>query len=220
MSNRIKIWDLPTRLFHMALALLVLGAFVTVNMGDEWMQLHGQLGLCTLSLIGFRLIWGIFGGHWSKFKHFPLGLAQIFAYLSKRSPQTSSYAGHNPLGSLSTLLMLAVFLLQALTGLCSDDEVLLSGPLTKYLSSHQIEMATFYHSEIGQPLILLIVSLHVLAVLLYKFLFKQNLITPMITGYKEDIDIAIESQDTKSSRLLGLFIFLLLLSILFYSLPI
>jgi cytochrome b len=219
MPKHTKVWDLPTRIFHVALAILVFAAFLTVNLGDDWMQLHGQIGLSVLALISFRVLWGIVGGHWSQFKNFPLHPSQILGYLKKGSAGTS-YPGHNPLGSLSTLLMLAVFLLQGLTGLCSDDEVLFSGPLTPYLSSTQVELATFYHSEIGQPLIILIVSLHVLAILFYKYFLKQNLVMPMITGYKNDLEQQNESKDSKSTRLLGLCLFLIIFSIIFYLLPI
>jgi len=222
MSQAVKIWDLPTRLFHVALALLVLAAFVTVNLGDEWMRLHGQIGLCILVLIVFRLLWGFLGGHWSKFKNFSLHPGQILAYLQKRPGTSRTYAGHNPLGSWSTLVMLAVFLLQGLSGLCSDDEVLFSGPLTRFLSSDQVELATFYHSEIGQPLIIFMVSLHLLAILFYKFIVKQSLIKPMITGFKEDIDLELPtpSLDTQTTRLIALAIFLLFLALAFYFLPI
>ena len=220
MSKSTKIWDLPTRIFHIALALLVMCAFITVNLGDDWMKLHGQIGLSILALLSFRLVWGVFGGYWSRFSSFPLHPKKVMNHLRDKSRHSINYPGHNPLGSLSTLVMLLAFTLQALTGLCSDDEVLFSGPLTTYLTSSQVEFATYYHSEIGQPLILILIGLHVLAILLYKFVFKQNLVTPMITGFKEDLQDCEASQDNFGSRVFGLFIFFMIFSLLFYFLPI
>lgn len=220
MTKIIKIWDLPTRVFHISLALLVCGAFITVNLGDDWMKLHGQIGLCILALLTFRVFWGFFGGHWSKFKHFALRPSQILNHLKASNVSPSSYLGHNPLGSLSTVIMLMVFLLQALSGLCSDDEVLFSGPLTSYLSSDQVEWATFYHSEIGQPLMLFLIALHILAILFYKFKCHLNLITPMITGFKSTHEDETPSLDNFSSRLFALVVFLIFLSLAFYFLPI
>ena len=207
MSNPVKIWDLATRVFHVALILLVAGAFITVNLGDEWMSLHGQIGLTLLSLLTFRIFWGFFGGHWSRFSSFSLKPSLVLAYLKDSPASSSSYPGHNPIGSWSALIMILSFLLQALSGLCSDDDVLFSGPLVPFLSEQQVEWATFYHSEIGQPLIISLIAIHVIAVLFYKFIFKTDLITPMISGFKQGLHVLVSSNDGWMMRVFALISF-------------
>ncbi len=220
MSNPVKIWDLATRVFHVALIILVAGAFITVNLGDEWMRLHGQIGLTILSLLIFRVFWGIFGGHWSRFSSFSLKPSLVFAYLRNRSINTQTYPGHNPVGSWSSLTMIVCLLLQAITGLCSDDEVLFSGPLVPLLSEQQVEWVTFYHSEIGQPLIILLVTIHVVAVIFYKFILKNDLITPMITGFKQTLEAFTSSNDSVTMRIFAMISFCIIFSLIWFYLKV
>lgn len=220
MTNLVKVWDLPTRLFHAALVFLIVAAFVTVKLGDDLMRLHAQIGLSILSLIVFRLCWGFFGGHWSQFKHFTLHPRHVIAYLKENSFNSRSYPGHNPLGSWSSILMIFALAIQALSGLCSDDEILFNGPLTPYLNAAQIEWASFYHSEVGQILLITLVATHIFAIVFYKFKLKQDLITPMLSGNKISVASFTPSKDNRKSRWLALVIFLLIASLLFYFLPI
>jgi cytochrome b len=220
MTNLVKVWDLPTRLFHAALVFLIVAAFVTVKLGDDLMRLHAQIGLSILSLIVFRLCWGFFGGHWSQFKHFTLHPRHVIAYLKENSFNSQSYPGHNPLGSWSSILMIFALAIQALSGLCSDDEILFNGPLTPYLNSTQIEWASFYHSEVGQILLITLVATHIFAIVFYKFKLKQDLITPMLSGNKISVASFTPSKDNLKTRWFALAIFLLIVSVLFHFLPI
>ena len=108
---RIKIWDLPTRLFHWLLVALIAGAFITENLGVmEW---HGRVGLAILGLIVFRIIWGFVGSTYARFCTFIRGPQAIKAYLKGEWHGL----GHNPLGALSVLGILATVGLQVGTGL-------------------------------------------------------------------------------------------------------
>ena len=184
------------------------------------MRLHGQIGLVILSLILFRLCWGLFGGHWSQFKHFSLHPRLVISYFKDKAFSTGSYPGHNPLGSWSSLLMIFSLALQALTGLCSEDEILFNGPLTPYLNASQIEWASFYHSEIGQPFLITLVVTHIFAVFFYKYKLKQDLISPMLSGNKVSVALLTPSEDTHKRRWLALLVFLLISVLLFHFLPI
>lgn len=220
MTNLVKVWDLPTRLFHAALVFLIVAAFVTVKLGDDLMRLHAQIGLSILSLIVFRLCWGFFGGHWSQFKHFTLHPRHVIAYLKENSFNSRSYPGHNPLGSWSSILMIFALAIQALSGLCSDDEILFNGPLTPYLNAAQIEWASFYHSEVGQPLLIALIGTHLFAVLFYKYKLQHDLIKPMLSGYKSSDSVVAASVDNLKSRLLALGCFAFIVFLLFYFLPV
>ncbi len=117
----VRIWDLPTRLFHWALALCVLGLFVTAELGGNAMVWHFRFGFCVLTLLLFRLAWGLFGGYWSRWTQFPLRPSAVAAYLQGRS--MLGWSGHNPLGSWSVVVLLLALAVQVATGLVSDDEI-------------------------------------------------------------------------------------------------
>lgn len=181
----VRIWDLPTRVFHVALILCVMGLIITGNIGGDVMRLHFLLGYATLSLVLFRLVWGFVGGHWSRFATFIPSPHELRAYLvSLRQPQGPHSAGHNPLGALSVLSMLLLLLMQVFSGFLSDDEISNSGPWTAWAPSAWIESATAYHTEVGKALLIVLVLLHVAAVLFHKYFKRDDLITPMLSGDK------------------------------------
>ena len=66
----VRIWDLPTRLFHWALAACIVGLVVTAKVGGEAMNWHFRLAYAVFTLLVFRLLWGLVGGHWSRFASF------------------------------------------------------------------------------------------------------------------------------------------------------
>ncbi|SUA54692.1 cytochrome b/b6 domain-containing protein [Oligella urethralis] len=173
--RRIRIWDLPLRLFHWSFAACVIGAFITVKTGNmEW---HLRLGLAALCLIIFRILWGFSGTYYARFTQFIKGPTAIIDYL--KSGQ--KVFGHNPLGALSVLALLGLFGLQVVSGLFTGDGYFYQGPLYRLAAKDIRElMAKIHHST--ELLMILLVVLHVGAVLFYRFIKKQNLITPMITG--------------------------------------
>lgn len=201
--HRIRIWDLPTRGFHVLLALSVAGLIATGEIGA--MQLHFWLGYAVLTLVLFRLVWGFVGGHWSRFIHFVPTPTMLRTYVQAlRAQQTPPSIGHNPLGALSVLGMLTVLLLQVFSGLMSDDEIASSGPWVALVPANWVEMATEYHSDIGKVILILLIVLHVGAVLYYKRVKHEDLITPMITGDKVFTTDVHASRDTRTSRLFAL----------------
>ena len=101
----VRIWDLPTRVFHWLLVACVVGLIVTGNIGGNAMVWHFRLGQAVLTLLLFRLLWGFAGGHWSRWAQLPLAPRQLVAYWRGRS-STTAWSGHNPMGSWSVLLML------------------------------------------------------------------------------------------------------------------
>ena len=201
--HRIRIWDLPTRSFHILLALCVAGLIATGEIG--LMQVHFWLGYVVLTLVLFRLVWGFVGGHWSRFIHFVPSPSKLRAYLQAiRAQQAPPSIGHNPLGALSVLGMLSVLLLQVFSGFMSDDEIASTGPWTALVPADWVELATAYHSDIGKVLLILLIALHVGTVLYYKRIKHDDLITPMLTGDKVLTTEVQASRDTRTSRLFAL----------------
>jgi cytochrome b len=200
--SKVRVWDLPTRLFHWSLAFGLVGLVVSGQMGDSAMVWHFRLGYGVLSLLLFRLVWGFVGGHWSRFGSFVVGPVQIGRYLQGRGTPLQS-VGHNPLGALSVLALLVFSLLQVFTGLFSDDDIATTGPLAKMAPSLWVGRATYYHTEIGKYVLIALVLLHVSALLFYRLRYKNNLTTAMILGDKE-LPVAFESaRDDAHSRLLA-----------------
>ena len=206
--HTVRVWDLPTRIFHWALAACVVALVITANVGGNWMEWHGRLGLAVLSLLLFRIVWGFVGGHWSRFGNFLYGPSTVLAYV-RGDVRPEHKVGHNPLGMLSVLALLSLLLLQVSTGLFSDDEIAFTGPLVSLVSGDTVSLATKYHKSIGKLLLLLLVALHVAAIVFYKLVKKDNLVRPMVLGDKQVETPVPSAADTAGSRLLALALWVL-----------
>ncbi len=201
----VRIWDLPTRLFHWLLAACFIGLVVTGNMGGNAMAWHFRLGYAVLTLLLFRLVWGFVGGHWSRWSQLALAPSQVLAYLRGRS---SSWAGHNPMGSWSVLLMLAWLLLQVGTGLVSDDDIANAGPLSALVSGATVSAATVWHKGLGKGVLIALVLLHVAAIAFYRVRKAQALVPAMLHGDKSLPQAVPVSRDGAGQRLLAVLLVL------------
>lgn len=180
MKKSIRVWDLPTRLFHWSLAALVIGSFVSGKIGGNAMDWHGIFGVAILGLLTFRLAWGLLGSTYARFSHFVPGPGAIRAYLRGQWQGL----GHNPLGALSVLALLAAMLFQAASGLIANDDIAFNGPLYPLVSKETSDWITGLHKQ-AEIVLIVLLSLHVAAVLYYLHSRKKNLIRPMITGRVE-----------------------------------
>ncbi len=200
---KVLIWDLPTRLFHWLLTACVLGLVITGNLGGNVMVWHFLFGYAVLSLLLFRLVWGFLGGHWSRWSQLPLQPSNVLAYCQGRSPSLH-LAGHNPLGSWSILLILVFLGLQVVTGLFSDDEIANSGPLSSLVSSAVVTLATQWHKQWGKLILILLVLMHVLALLWYRWRKQQSLVPAMLHGDK-NLPVSVPaSRDNFRTRMIAL----------------
>jgi cytochrome b len=202
---RVRVWDLPTRVFHWALALCIVGLLITGNVGGNAMVWHFRIGLTVLALLLFRLVWGLVGGRWSRFAAFIYSPGSIINYL-KGNGKPEHSVGHTPTGAGSVFALLAILLAQVASGLVSDDEISNAGPLTRFVSTATVNLATNYHKNIGKWIILALVALHI-AVIVFYLWRKQNLIKPMLQGDKHLVVAASASRDDAASRMGALVIF-------------
>lgn len=208
MSNTLRVWDLPTRIFHWSLVLCVLGLVITGQLGGAALDWHFRLGYAVLTLLLFRLLWGFVGGHWSRFTSFTHSPATLLRYLRGQGEPALS-VGHSPLGMLSVFAMLFFLLLQVGSGLISDDEIASSGPLARFAAAALVSQATSYHKEIGKLILIALVLLHVAAVLFYLWRKHINLIRPMLHGDKPAVPALPASRDDARSRLQAALLLLL-----------
>lgn len=176
-----RIWDLPVRLVHWSFALLLPAMWWTAEEGD--IETHVTLGLVTLALVLFRLLWGLWGSETARFASFIRGPAAIRDYL--RAAPAEVRPGHNPLGALSVVALLGLLAVQVSIGLFTQDvDGLESGPLSYLVSYDFADGAREWH-ELGFNLLLALVGLHLAAIAWYRLRKRQNLVGPMITGKGE-----------------------------------
>lgn len=200
-----RIWDLPTRLFHWLLAAAVIALVVTAKIGGNAMEWHLRLGHAVLALLVFRLLWGLVGGHWSRFATFIPSPAALARYLrGATGPGEATLPGHSPLAALSVMALLLVLAVQVGTGLVSDDEIAFAGPLTRLVSGDTIASATGWHKGWGQWLLLGLLALHLCAIAFYAVVRKQPLVPAMLHGNQQAPAGTVASNDRLATRLLAL----------------
>lgn len=183
-----QIWDLPLRAFHWLLVFTVLAAYVTAKVGGEYSDWHGRIGALALGLLIFRLVWGFLGSTHAQFNNFAPTPAKLTSYLQGNWKSH----GHNPLGALSVFALLGALAVSIGTGLFANDDIAFQGPLYPLVEKSYSDALTASHESAFYGLVALIV-LHLLAIGFYWIFRKNNLINPMITGYKE---VAAEEHKT------------------------
>jgi len=181
----VRVWDLPTRVFHWMLALCIVGSVISAKIGGNAMVWHFRFGFVVFTLLVFRLLWGLVGGRWSRFASFIYAPATVIRYLRGQGRADEHLdVGHNPLGSLSVFALLGLLALQVATGLVADDEIAAVGPLNRFVNGALAGRATHWHKDYGQWILLALVALHVAAIVYYRVRKKHNLVRSMLVGDK------------------------------------
>ena len=180
----VRIWDLPVRLFHWLIVALIIVSFITGHVGGNAMRIHELSGFSILTLVLFRLAWGFLGSTHARFADFVRGFAAARSYAAVLwSGKSTRYAGHNPLGGWMVLLLLLCLLVQAGTGLFSNDDIMTEGPLMRHISKEVSDRISLIH-EINSYVLAGLVAVHVAAAFYYLLRKRENLIWPLITGRK------------------------------------
>src|SRR4051795_3061228 len=184
---RIQVWDGAVRLNHWLMAILIAISWWTAENGQ--LEYHRYSGYTLLGLLVFRIYWGVFGSTTARFAHFGKGPRAILNYVrgmsSRVSERTPAPPGHNPLGALSVIALLALLIVQVGLGLFSVDiDGIESGPLSSLVSFDTGRTCAELHEDIFNVL-LVFIALHVAAVFFYLLYRRENLIAPMISGKRE-----------------------------------
>ena len=178
----VRVWDIWIRLVHWSLVGFVGFSWLTAETG--WISLHMISGLIILALVVFRLAWGLVGSDSARFAHFLRAPSAAFAHLREwRAREPDHEMTHNAAGGWMVLAMLGLLLVQAVTGLFSNDDVLARGPLARSVSDETSDLLSGLHGFTFN-LVLAVVGLHVAAVVAYRVFKGQDLVRPMITGIK------------------------------------
>jgi cytochrome b len=191
-DKKIRVWDLPVRLFHWTLVVLLIVSYCSGSAGGAWMKLHFWSGYSILTLVLFRIAWGCVGSTTARFSHFVRGPLASVTYLKNLMLGRRTYhVGHNPAGGAMVVLLLFAVLAQATAGLFSADTDLgtVNGPLSYSIPDKWVDRLTHFH-EFWVNVLLVLVGLHVLAAVTYLVWKRQNLIGAMVTGRKPIEDVA------------------------------
>jgi cytochrome b len=178
----VLVWDIPVRIFHWLIVALVAAAYATWRL--NWMVWHGWIGYAVLTLVLFRLLWGFFGGETARFSGFLSAPRTVFQHLKnsfRREPDHQ--VGHNPAGGWMVVLLLALLLVETLTGVYVANDIADEGPLTEIVPARAADAIASAHAIVWDVLLAAIV-LHVLAIAGFAAIKGQNLLHPMVTGTK------------------------------------
>lgn len=183
-TREVLVWDWPVRIFHWLLVLLIALSWITSEIGGDAMTYHMWSGYTILTLVIFRILWGLFGSEHARFGSFVKGPVAVARYAGSMFRRGHAiYLGHNPLGGWSVLAMLAALALQAGTGLFANDEIFTEGPLAKLVSSDISSLLTTIHRW-NFYVLLALVGIHVCAIFFYLVVKRENLIGAMFSGRK------------------------------------
>lgn len=168
--ERIRVWDLPTRIFHWTLALSFAGAWLTGD-SERHRDLHVMFGYTFGGMLAFRLVWGLVGSRYARFSSFLFPPARIFGYLkSLLAGRPEHHPGHNPAGALAIFAMLGLGIVITASGFLNYQE--LGGEWLEELH------------EGTASVMLALVLIHIGAVVLSSYLHRENLVASMLTGWK------------------------------------
>ena len=164
----VLVWDAPVRLFHWLVVVLVTAAYVTLKL--NWIDWHVRIGETLLALVISRLLWGCFGSETARFRSFvasPAAALRHLRHLFRREPDVQ--VGHNAAGGWMVLLLLALLLVETLSGLYVNNDIADEGPLSEIVPAWLANAIS---------------TLHVLVIALYAVAKGHDLLRPMLTGYK------------------------------------
>ncbi len=179
-----RVWDLPVRVFHWALVLAIIAAFVTNRLGVAYFTYHVWCGYAVLVLILFRVLWGLVGTKHARFATFVRGPRSTIRYAAELiRGRDEPHAGHNPLGAWMIVTLLGLLGSQALLGLFADDEIFNTGPLSGYVTHDTSLRLTSLHRIVFYWIVAAI-AIHVLAVVAHAVFKQENLVQAMLTGHK------------------------------------
>jgi cytochrome b len=189
-SSRVRVWDLPTRIFHWLLVTLIFCAWASYEFnevfGDSSLLWHRMNGYAILVLVIWRLLWGFAGSPTSRFANFlawPWNAARYGLDLIRGRDR--HYLGHNPLGSYMIVALLAIVATQGILGLFSTEHNSVTwGPLSLLISDELSALLTKYHEWMFENVLLIFIALHIIANVLYRLIKKDKLIEAMVIGTK------------------------------------
>lgn len=180
----VAVWDWPVRVVHWSMVLLFVLLVISGLRGGDALQWHMRFGQALLALVLFRVLWGFVGSRNARFRAFLRGPRAAARYVRSRVRRTPEiHATHNPIGGWMVIALLVAMLVQIGTGLFTNDDILWDGPLAKHVSKETSDALASFHRRFAWVVVTL-AALHVLAVVAYLTVFRENLAKAMVDGMK------------------------------------
>jgi cytochrome b len=180
----VPVWDWPVRVVHWVMVVLVVVSLTTGLIGSEMLVWHMRSGETLLALLLFRIVWGFIGSPNARFASFVRGPAAVLGYCrSFIRPPHQIHATHNPVGGWMVIALLLALLFQIGTGLFTNDDILNEGPLVKLISKDLSDAISSFHRR-GWWVVAGLSVVHIVAVLSYLMVLRDNLVYPMVHGRK------------------------------------
>jgi cytochrome b len=209
-TGTVRAWDLPTRLFHWALVIMIASAWVSFQfanqLGDPQLKWHRWNGMAILVLLTWRLLWGFVGGSTSRFTAFVTWPWNALSYLiGALKGEKRSYLGHNPAGTWMIIILFLGVAAQAKLGLYTlEHNDLTAGPLQRTILENETltKQIQSWHRQ-GFYLLLGLIGVHVAVNLFYRLVLKDKLIEAMVTGRKPAEAYADQQEATGGSLALA-----------------
>lgn len=166
-----RVWDPFVRLFHWSLvAAVVLNQWVL----EEGDPPHRWVGYAATALVGLRLLWGLVGSRHARFSDFWPTSGRLSAHLRSLCGGPPVHTpGHNPLGALMMLALMALVLLLGFTGWLMGTD--------RFWGSEALEEL---HEAVA-TLLLWLAAAHAAAAIVMGRVERTRLIKAMVTGVKE-----------------------------------
>jgi len=199
----VPVWDVPVRVFHWSIVLMLVALVATGLGGGDWLAWHMRVGQLLLALVVFRVLWGFVGSRNARFGAFVRGPRDVLRYAKSLRGEHEAHATHNPLGAWMVLALVAALLVQAGTGLFTNDDVLWDGPLVKRVTKETSDAISSIHRRFWWVLVAL-AAMHVTAVVSYLVVFRENLARAMFSGRKRLPPGVADPRDAETSNVAAL----------------
>lgn len=197
MATMVKVWDLPTRIFHWTLVALFIFLIVSGDIGGDLIEWHFYAGYMLSGLLVFRLFWGIAGTSYARFSSFVRDPIHTLGYTGRMlRGNAEHHYGHNPAGGMMVIALIVLLALQVLSGLVTTDDILWDGPFYSMVSDETAELGGEIHETV-QLILQIMVGLHVLAIIFHKVRYRDPLIPAMLHGNKPDKGNAVSRDSVR-----------------------
>lgn len=195
-TKKIRVWDLPVRIFHWTLVLMFCISWITAKLGGNAMEYHMWSGYVILWLVLFRVLWGLMGSETARFSQFLHGPVSVLSYVRTLfKAEHKQSIGHSPLGGWSVITLLLLLATQTISGLFANDDIANEGPLYHLVRKATSNLLSVVH-QYSFNVLLGLVTLHVAAIIFYRVKYRDNLLVAMLTGDKLAAPSAIETRQS------------------------
>ena len=179
-QDKVTVWDAPLRIWHWLFGVAVLTALAT-GLIEEFqdIEVHQWAGISVVSLLVFRLTWGIWGStyaRWAKYWTTPRKFLDHFLRRGELTPHTAP-------GIVLVVILMSAALVQSVTGLFMTDDIFFEGPLHDYVDEATFDWIYLLHHNAWR-FVLVAVAVHLSAQLIYGVFLRDPTPLSMITGQK------------------------------------